>query len=698
MFYWRLYPFVRIALAFVSGILLADFLPLSFLQIFIFIFALSIIGWLAFESLSSRTIFGGHAASWCIFIFFFSAGFLRYSYNSPKDNPDYFITSDRDTIFLVGLIQEIPKLQKRAKTFVEVRYVNKGKDSDFIPASGKLLCYFNAEDSTALSYKPGDKVLIYGVVKKVETTKNPNTFDYESYLRYRKVLYQAHISPENHHILSRGELFFFIRYAMEARDYFLQVFERRLDNKDQLTIASALVLGFRNQLDPDLYQAFSDTGAVHVLAVSGLHVGIICAILIFFFDRIKSKSTSAKVMKAICLILLVWFFAFMTGAAPAVTRAATMFSLFLIGRYWFDYVNVYNILGFCALIMLINEPYLLFQASFQFSFLALTSLVFFQPFVNSVFAFANPLLKYSWNLISVSIAAQVLVFPITIYFFHKFPSYFMLSGLLAVPLAMICLVIGLAILLLEPVLPLLNDLLAPMYKLTLEIFIGSIQSIRAIPYSSINGLWLTSFELIIIYAMMILLMIAFQLKRVKPFYYMAGCALVLSCSLSCRTFQTSRQLFVIVYDVYSGSLLDVFDGHEIYALKTATLTPVDMQFIANNHRQFRKSRAINEYAFEDQYRGSRTMKSSEILAVGNTLIYIPKIALHKHVKVDYVLLMDGMKLKPPSSEIFDQAPKMIISDRSVPPYITSLWKKYAEEKGIGYHDVKVQGVWEHIVY
>lgn len=693
MFYWRLYPFVRVSLAFVAGIILADFFQSADVSIFIFLSLACLIAWGVFEIYSSKIIYSGYLTSLCIIIFFTLLGFSRYLHNNPEKKSDYFIKTGRDTLFLIGIVQEIPKLQKRAKTFVEVQYASKDYKNDLTPLSGKLLCYFNADDSLALSYKPGDKVMLHGVVKRVEITKNPKTFDYQSYLKYRKVLHQIHVQPENHHLLARGEMFLYARYAIQAREYFLRVFEKRFRDKDHLAIASALVLGFRNQLDSDLYQTFSDTGAVHVLAVSGLHVGIVCAFLIFFLDRIKSKRKWIKILKAITIILLVWFFAFMTGAAPAVTRAAIMFSLFLIGRYWFDYVNIYNILGFCALLMLIFDPYLLFQASFQFSFLALTSLVFFQPYISSVFSFVNPLLNYSWNLISVSFAAQVLVFPITIYFFHKFPSYFMLSGLIAVPLALVCLIMGLAVLLVEPIIPMLNDILAPVYEVMIEIFSGSIQAIRLIPYSSINGLWLTKWELFLIYTMLLLLMIALQLKRVKPLYCAATAGLLLSCSVSYRNLMETRQLHVTVFDVYNGSLLDIYDGRKLYTLKSDGLLRKDLQFVALHQREFKNVSTIFEHAFDDSYQGLRMKKVGEILAIKDRRIYIPKVALHEQVNTDFVMLLDGVKLKPPRVNIFKNLPKVIIVDRSVPAYVVNSWREYADHYGIGFHDVRAKGAW-----
>lgn len=693
MFYWRLYPFVRISLAFIAGVILADFFQSADVRIFTYLSIVCLITWVVFEIYSSKIIYLGYLASLCIIIFFALLGFTRYLHNNPEKQSDYFIKTSRDTLFLIGIVQEIPKLQKRAKTFVEVKYASKDYKNVFTPSSGKLLCYFNADDSTALNYKPGDKVILHGIVKRVDITKNPKSFDYQSYLKYRKVLHQIHVQPENHHLLSRGEMFIFVRYAMHAREYFLRVFEKRLKDKDHLAIASALVLGFRNQLDSDLYQAFSDTGAVHVLAVSGLHVGIVCAILIFFLDRIKSKRKWIKIFKALTIILLVWFFAFMTGAAPAVTRAAIMFSLFLIGRYWFEYVNIYNMLGFCALFMLIFDPYLLFQASFQFSFLALTSLVFFQPKISSVFSFVNPLLNYSWNLISVSFSAQILVFPITIYFFHKFPSYFMLSGLIAVPLAMVCLIMGLAVLLSEPIIPMLNDFLAPIYEVMIEIFSGSIQAIRLIPYSSINGLWITKWELILMYTMLLLLMIGFQLKRVKPLYYAASAGLLLSCFVSYRNLKETRQLHVTVFDVYNGSLLDIYDGRKLFTLKSDRLSKEDLRFAASYQREFKNVSTVFEYAFDDSFQGLRTKKVEEILAIEDRIIYIPKVALHEHVNADIVMLLDGVKLKPPGINIFKNLPKMIIADRSVPPYVVNSWREYASHYFIQFHDVREMGAW-----
>jgi competence protein ComEC len=694
MFFWRKYPYLRVSLLFIAGIILAD----SFNPDRLWLAGLTGIAfllWILLEINKKVSANSGIYASLAVMLFFLLAGMLRYQINDPRIF-EYHIaqTGLSDTLVMLGVIQELPKQGNRLRSFLTLNSIQ-NKSGKFEKIDGEILIYFDKDDSFASLYKPGDLIAFRSVLSEPFVSANPKAFDYAKYLKYRKVFYQTHIAKEQHEILEFGQFFFFKRWALDLRIYFLSVLEKHIESKDHFAVASALVLGHRDFLDQDLYQAFSDAGAVHVLAVSGLHVGIVCGILMFFFDRIKRQDKWIKALKMISIITLVFFFAFMTGAAPAVTRAAVMFSIFIIGRYWFDSVDFYNILSFTALILLCYDPYLLFQASFQFSFLALTGLVFFQPHISSMLSFQNPILSRAWELISVSISAQTLIFPVCIFFFNKFPLYFMLSGLIAVPMAMISLVLGLLVLVTEPIMPFMNYFFAYILRITLDLFTSSVIWIKSLPYSSLEGLRLNLAEATLLYVMVFAMMYLVH-SRSKKWLLSGTLALLLfSVSLFGRELQSVSQLKIFVYDSFKGSVMDIVDGKNAVSLLADKLDESELTYINKNnilHHDITYQELKN---FSDHFQLKRVAKRDNILQLANYNIGIPTEKqlsqnIKKHCQI--IMLLNGSGTYSPREILPDL--KMVIADKSIKTRSLGYWKTYCEENDIDFFSVKDDGAIE----
>ena len=176
---------------------------------------------------------------------------------------------------------------------------------------------------------------------------------------------------------NKNEGSFILKTSISLRDYFLNIFKQYNITGNEFAVGSALILGFEDKLNPEIISAYSSSGALHVLSVSGLHIAIIYVVLLkllFFLDKFKN----GKIIKAIILVLMLWFYACLTGLSPSVMRAATMFSFIVIAKLFNRYTNVYNTLAASALLLLIINPYLIMEVGFQLSFLAVFGIVMLQ--------------------------------------------------------------------------------------------------------------------------------------------------------------------------------------------------------------------------------------------------------------------------------------------------------------------------------
>ena len=180
---------------------------------------------------------------------------------------------------------------------------------------------------------------------------------------------------------------------------------------------------------------------MHVLAVSGLHIGILY-LLVGFLLKPLERTRKLKVLRGVVILLIIWGFALLTGLSPSIKRAATMFSFIVVADAFNRNTNIYNTIAASALFLLVIDPALLMSVGFQLSYLAVLSIVLLYRPIFNILPASNVVLNKIWEILSVSLAAQLAVFPLSIYYFHQFPVYFLLANLVIMPLAGLNLITG----------------------------------------------------------------------------------------------------------------------------------------------------------------------------------------------------------------------------------------------------------------
>jgi len=301
---------------------------------------------------------------------------------------------------------------------------------------------------------------------------------------------------------------------------------------DAIAVASTLILGYKADLSNDVLQAYSKTGTIHVLSVSGAHVAIIyilLALVLGFLDRYKY----GKLFKANVIIGLIWYYSLLSGFSPAVCRAALMISMVIIGKTYNRYINTLNILAISAFLLLIYDPLYITDVGFQLSYLAVFGLIVFQPLVYKWVKFKGKWADKLWAVCSVSIAAQVITFPLSAFYFHQFPVYFLISNLFIIIPSAVIIYTGILFLLL-PQVPFVSAGLAFVLEKSIMLMNKALAVIEHAPFANIGKIWLTTSEYLLLYVIIASLFYFFYDKKLWLLKLSLFCMLLLSISLSTK--------------------------------------------------------------------------------------------------------------------------------------------------------------------
>ena len=349
-------------------------------------------------------------------------------------------------------------------------------------------------------------VLIYLPVDSVSSSLTPSDwfviktrFEKTDQINYRKqgIAARAFVTKNNwEKIKSPSEQHFNLRfYSLKCRRILLNRLKTMLPDEKSFAVAAAISFGYTNELDKDTRQTFADTGAAHILAVSGLHFAIIYSLLNFLFSFL-GNSRRGRIIKQLTILPLLWIFAFFTGMPPSVSRAAIMITVWGIGSAFSFRALTINTLGSAAFFMLLNNPFNLYDLGFQLSFSAVFAILLINPYLTSLYHSRNPIINYVWELSCTSTSAQLGTAPFSLYYFHRFPLLFLVSNIFVIPLTGILLLVIPFSLFLSFIFGNQPELLFPIRKLLL-ILINVLSALAEIPNGVVNDIQLTVKDAII---------------------------------------------------------------------------------------------------------------------------------------------------------------------------------------------------------
>ncbi|SFT98904.1 competence protein ComEC [Algoriphagus locisalis] len=365
-------------------------------------------------------------------------------------------------------------------------------------SQGKVLIYHRSDNPLV----PGQILLVKKKPEGIERPKNPHEFDYRQYLARQGIYYRQFLGKDFLVIDSVGNSGFGY-FLVHLRHTIGEMLKTKIPDPNSSQIALALLLGQKKELDPTIREAYTQAGVMHILAVSGLHVGIIYALFILILKPLKLKKDKARIY-LLFVILIIWLYAFLTGLSPSVVRAATMFSLLTFGQMRERRPSIYNILAFSAILMITINPDVIYEVGFQLSYLAVLGIVIIQPLILNLWLPRYKVLEYIWQLTSVSLAAQLVTFPLSLYYFHVFPTYFLLGNLLILPLAFLIMQVGVPLMIFGWI-PFLGDGLGLVLSWLIWLQNWIAEAIRLIPGGKMDRLTMDFPGMILVWGMLLII-------------------------------------------------------------------------------------------------------------------------------------------------------------------------------------------------
>lgn len=584
---WREIPLLRLLLPFGIGIfagyhLLPPIGPI-YLMIGLILVMLPLLLWGRRPlQLRQNLSWGALTSGWLLLL-----GVFLVQQEYELEQPSHFSHQENYEegipLLWVGEVTQFRASTDRLRIQLQVKALATDAESPQQACSGSLLVYLPA-DSLSKDLRPGYCLAFQAAATRIASPLNPDAFDFSEWQARKRVYHQTRLEPQAWQVIAtdvslRGQAYHF-------RERLLSILREYLPTgSNELAVGAALILGKRDELSADLRNAYAETGAVHVLAVSGLHLGFVAWGLGLLFGWGPFRKPAWRWLRLLLILAGIWIFALVTGLSPSVQRAATMFSFLWLGQTLGRRASVYNSLGASAFLLLLIDPYLLFDIGFQLSYLALLGIVFFQPRLYRLWYSPYRLVNYAWGLMTVAIAAQLTTFPLSLYYFHQFPLYFLLSGLVVVLAASLILGLGIALFLLHwsPLAGIIGYLLHGVIWLN-NAFIFRLQQL---PGHLLDGIWINETLLVCLFTCLLCLGCYLVYRRMAYLIAMiSALALALLVNFTGQL-ELSEQRAWVVYHLYKASVIDALDGYHYYSISSITQEDPALNWVVNPHRDKR---------------------------------------------------------------------------------------------------------------
>lgn len=562
MFSWHAIPFARLLIPCAAGIILYNCVPeITFPAILIMACVLLAAAALFLFPAVSVNYKKRHIAGILISIVLICAGILRPRFKEADLTPAHYSQYVNAVYMRLRVCETLTEkgTYYRAIARVEAVAENSGKQR---PASGRLLIRI---PKNRLDRKPktGERYIVKAALSLPDAPANPGDFDYRTYLKRKQILHILNIGkckliplpPGGKSIVSMAE---------NLRDASLITIRKYITEPVSAGVAEALLLGYKDDLDPELAQTFTKTGTLHILAVSGLHAGMVFLILNFLSAFLKRMPKGKYIQTALILCGL-WFYACMTGLSSSVIRACVMFSIISAGKLFDRKQNILNTLFGSAFLMLLADPDYLFDPGFQLSYAAVAGIVLFFPIFSAPYADAHRALRFILDTSAVTLAAQILTFPLTLYYFGQFPSYFLVSNLVVVPVFSLLLILLVALFPLA-LIPSLAYALGALIHHLIRFCSDFLRWTDAWPFALLTGLYLSLAAAILIYAFILTLSGWLMLKNKQLLFTALMFMLVLSGMFAFRNQKVLRQKFIAVHSIRGHDVFTCVQGRHAYVV------------------------------------------------------------------------------------------------------------------------------------
>ncbi len=683
---WKTTPFLRLLIPLIAGIIFQYYFAFSFYEIVIP--GIILIGLTIFFKFLPLVYRFKLAALQGIFItlLIVCAGMLLTKHKDIRNEKKWYGNYFDSSSFLIATIKE--PCVENAKSYKALAVIEFIVNNDTVnAATGDVLLYL-AKDSNSKIPQYGDKIIFGNNLQQIKNSGNPGAFDYARYSAFHQLFHQAYLKKNDWHLIEHTKLAGYKPYVFDLREKIKNIIYNYIPGDDEKAIAVALLIGYKIDLDKDLVQAYSNAGVVHLIAISGLHMGIIYSILFWLFTKIPVVKNSKKA-RLVLILLCLWAFALLTGASGSVLRSAFMFSFIATGMAFNKKASIYNSISASAFLLLCYNPFLLWDVGFQLSYFAVLGIVISQPYIVKWFYFKNKFINAIWQLSSVSLAAQLFTFPICMYYFHQLPLLFLISNLIAIPLTTVALWACILLIIISPI----NTLAILTGKIifgTIWLINHTVIFINSIPFSLWDNISLNYPETIVLYGIVCGCLYWLIKKDKSAFKFALACTLILSSMITFYKWQVANQRKIIVYNVPSHKAIDLVSANSYQFLGDGEMQTDGV--LRNFHlKPGRISMRLNYKtdSVNSLYSNSHFLQffNKKILLIDSALSYaVPE----RKINIDYIIISKNPKLFIPKlAEVFNAG--IYVFDASNPMWKIEKWKKDCEELHLRFHSVPEQG-------
>lgn len=689
---WKQAPFTRLIFPLIAGIAFAWYFPfknLLSLQILFGLFLLLLL--FSFLVTRSKKFRYRKYGNLLVFLIVFILGSLLTLLEDESLRNDFagkFL--NKNSYVALRLKEPLVEKPRSWKAEAEILWIsNDSLEHKLRKASGNALLYFQKTDSI-LPLQYGDVILIPNNLQPIQNSGNPGAFDYHRYCHFKNIYFQTYLPKSSWEKLPYKKADPAIAFLLKCRNWCVNVLEKYITQEREAGVAEALLLGYRDNLDKKLVQVYANVGVVHIISISGLHLGLIYLILVWLLRPVSDKGKSGWFKGGIIIVFL-WNFSLFTGAAPATLRAAIMFSFIAVGKFFIRrYVNIFNTLAASAFLLLCYNPFLLFDVGFQLSYLAVAGILIFQRPLYNLLISKNKIANYCWEMMSLTLSAQILTFPVVLFYFHQFPVLFMLSNFIIVPVASFVLYGEIILLLFS-------------FSKPVAWFTGIVLT-KAIAFMNEVVVWVNEFsfarwqhisftfpDVVFLYVFILCIAVWVFYKNKEVFLFALAGFLCFSGVEMVKQFYVFKQKEIIVYNISDHTAIDFIEGNKVYFMGDSTLRKdkVSVRYNLYPARVSLKASLANDLP---QYELSENF----IRFFKIKLVWLDqpfyKDTLSGFFPVDYAIVSKNNRLKMQQIKKHF-SPQEVIFDASVPFWKIEKWKTACKQLNLPCFSVPDQGAW-----
>ena len=602
-----------------------------------------------------------------ILLMIFSFGGVAHSF---KANESVSVFDRTEKVYLLKVIGKYKKTNGGKRYLAEIYYKKE-------PYQYLSKCYIYTKDSLNI-FKDGDLIISNCKLEKIKNTSNPGSYDFQKKSATNGIFMKLFIDNSNEFSLIGYHDNKLIKLINKNQEWIVETLKHSLKNRENSGLAEAILIGYREDLDPSLLESYTNTGVVHVIAISGLHVGLIFSIISMMINLIAGHRRG-KWISLFITLPLIWWFTILTGSTPSVMRSALMSTFIIIGNASEKKSFAMNSLMAAAFIQMFYNPNIVCDLGFQLSYTAVGSILIFNPLISKFIYLSNKLIKISWELLSVTLAAQLLTTPISIFHFHQFPLLFLFTNLVAVPLSSIILIAEIFLCITNS-LTLKTDLFSIPINFLIDTMNGYIRKIETVPFSVINELFIGIPTLLVIYS--ILIAIFFLIRNKKPInilYLMITIGLTSIIHSSHKTLKSFERRITIL-NLYQETFVMIQYGQN-------AMIVVNKKLLENHHLlSTLKKQLVNKYWIKNV----EIMSIPEIpcmIKINSSEFPTYNIKNIKHI----VLIIGTPNIKLKEYSIPGDSSTLFVADASNKLWKIQEWETEADKLLLRFHAVPEKG-------